>query len=156
LSPAGHFTDEKSLNASRSQFPRLRKLSQLGITELLVQVKASDARYNIILAEFKDPESRLAHQMWIPVANCRTLEQPLGVPASAATARTLSKDFHETTVQLVSTYARQTLQQLFQSLQEKEKTTKILQMPEGVNLDLEKLVCWSVWEAFNSDPLNGW
>ena len=29
-------------------------------------------------------------------------------------------------------------------------------MPEGVDLDLEKLVCWSVWETFNSDPINGW
>jgi len=104
-----HYYSSKCLNAALNQFPILNKLSQLGVNELLVQIKATDARYNVILGEYKDSESQLSHQMWIPVGNCRSPSHPVSVPSSACTAQTLSTNFHNTTVQLVSTYSRQTL-----------------------------------------------
>jgi hypothetical protein len=62
------------LKAALNQIPKFNKLHQLGIDELLVQIKATDSRFNVVLAEYKDPENMLSHRMWIPVAALRNLD----------------------------------------------------------------------------------
>lgn len=51
----------------------LSKLQSLGIEEILVQLKAVDARTNAILAEYTDYDTMQSHFLWIPITNLMSL-----------------------------------------------------------------------------------
>jgi hypothetical protein len=55
----------------------MSKLVALGIEEILVQIKAVDARSSAVLAEFTDHDMMLTHYVWIPVTNLLSLQQNL-------------------------------------------------------------------------------
>jgi hypothetical protein len=57
-----------------SQFAMvLSKLQSLGIEEILVQVKAVDARSSAVLAEYTDYDMMQTHYVWLPVLNLMSL-----------------------------------------------------------------------------------
>ena len=51
----------------------LSKMQSLGIEEILVQLKAVDARSNAVLAEYIDYDTMLSHLVWIPITNLLSL-----------------------------------------------------------------------------------
>ena len=62
--------DDKD-NAEDSQkigIPLLDKLVDLGIQEILVQVKAIEFKRHCVLAEYNDVDTMTKHWLWIPIA----------------------------------------------------------------------------------------
>lgn len=103
--------------------------------------------------------------MWVPVANLRNLERPLTAQASSYSAETLNNQFNLSIEQMITVYVRKTQQKLFQSLQQSRMTSaltdqslshQVMKMPSGFDTKLEDLVCWSVWEAYYKNPIDGW
>lgn len=44
------------------------RLQSLGLTQIVVQIKLIDSRYNVVLCEFFDAENECSHLIWLPTS----------------------------------------------------------------------------------------
>ena len=136
--------------------PALDKLLDLGIEDVLVQVKAIEYKRQSVLVEYTDEDSMTKHWLWIPI---QSLSQPSFImePVSVSfLPQTLNKKFMHTLQNTAIAYARQSLIKIVHSLQSNTDES-LLQFKMPVeNLKLHDIISWAVWEKYGSKPIVGW
>ena len=86
--------------------PLLDKLLDLGIEEILVQVKAIEYKRHCVLAEYTDADTMTKHWLWIPIASLRKIPAQIEPAAISFLPQTLNKKFKSTLQNTVVAYAR--------------------------------------------------
>jgi hypothetical protein len=68
-------------------------LLHLEIDEILVEIKAVDAKTNSVFARYFDPDSMTQSYFWIPINNLIELSKPLPHRSIGFSNRKLADDF---------------------------------------------------------------
>lgn len=143
-------------DSKKLKVPALDKLLDLGIEEVLVQIKAIEYKRQSVLAEYIDEDSMTKHWLWIPIqalSQSSFFMEPVSI---SFLPQTLNKKFMQTLSNTAIAYARQSLIKIVQSLQS-DTTESLLTFKMPVeNLKLHDIISWAVWENYGSKPIVGW
>ena len=142
----------------------LDKLLQLEQDKILVHIKLVDGRSNSVLAEYFDPDSMSVSLLWLPINNLMDISKPLPPRPTGFSNKKLAEHFEYNIQKISSVYSRQTLNKLFQAFQNQQnilnqqspsEKRQVVNLPTD-SLKLQELICWSVWETFCAEPIDGW
>jgi hypothetical protein len=137
------------------------KLTSLGIEELLVQIKAIDGKNGIALTEYTDSDTMTVHWIWFPITHLCSLERSVPPKVVGFLPSTLSRTFNNTIKETIVIYARQTLNQFFESFHKanvqalKGNPSSVFKKPSE-SLQLHDIISWAVWNEFSDSPATGW
>lgn len=149
------------------------RLQDLGVQAIVIQIKLVDARYNVVLGEYYDPENFCSHFIWFPISHLSRLDYPLPPRSIGLTRKTVTLDYLKSINNLNSLYARKTLIKFFSSYyapaQAQAATTEAgeasahvaqpgatFRRDQAGELQFHELISWSVQEEFSGAPFNGW
>lgn len=76
--------------------PLLDKLLELGIDEILVQIKAIEYKRHCVLAEYTDVDTMTKHWLWFPLSALSKVNSQVEPPAISFLPQTVSKKFRNT------------------------------------------------------------
>jgi hypothetical protein len=149
------------------------RLQDLGVQAIIIQIKLVDARYNVVLGEFYDPENFCSHFIWFPISHLSRLDYPLPPRSIGLSRKTVTLDYLKSINNLNSLYARKTLIKFFSSYYAPAQSQAALTDAGEVSahvaqpgatfrrdqvgeLQFHELISWSVQEEFSGAPFNGW
>ena len=149
-------SDDSKKDIKKLGIPLLDKLLDLGIEEILVQVKAMEYKRNCVLAEYTDSDTMTKYWLWLPMSSLRLIPALIEPAAISFLPQTLNKKFKATLKNTVVAYARQSLLKIVHELQSNTNAAlSMFKMPVD-NLKLHDIISWGVWEKFGRSPVVGW
>jgi hypothetical protein len=102
-------------SGSEAALPLVQRLQNLGAHAIVVQIKAVDARHNVVLGEYYDPDHTCSHFLWLPISHLYELDVPMP-PRSVGYSRVALAQKHLQSLCCINAlYARQTLIKFFSS-----------------------------------------
>jgi hypothetical protein len=93
--------------------PLIIRLQNLGVQAIVVQIKAVDSRYNVVLGEYYDSENFCSHFIWFPISHLYELDHPLPPRSVGYSRKSLTLKYLQSIASINSLYARQTLIKFF-------------------------------------------
>ena len=99
--------------APEAALPLIIRLQNLGVQAIVVQIKAVDSRYNVVLGEYYDAENFCSHFIWFPISHLYELDHPLPPRSVGYSRKSLALKYLQSIASINSLYARQTLIKFF-------------------------------------------